>query len=423
MGNVFKTPNHYEVYFVNYMHEEGPSDISRLNNLFKGKELKGLNNLFKGKELKVFTIVFRLLYYRGEGINSKILEIETVPDETAETLVSLVNNQLQKYNITEKCVALTVPDETAETLFFNNQYAEGYLYLIRSVMAIIHTNIERVERNENSIVEIRKILDKVISLLEERITNNFCPLRVRTILKKLHDKGKNTEEFSTKIKLFYNEINDYLKMRIEPFEDLTEEFSTKIKLFYNEINDYLKMRIEPFEDLKVFDWIDLTGSDLLDWSNIEKSLIFLKDHGIETNDEKLFDEWVNLKNCSANLNPTQKHESLNTLWLRYFKQCFSEERLSFLEKQSLALLISLIVWLLIHKITAAEFDSSFNTETEQTSLELWLLIHKITAAEFDSSFNTETEQTSLELLGDMILRPPEKPSLVVGKTYPKHAKK
>ncbi|KAK9704277.1 hypothetical protein QE152_g28395 [Popillia japonica] len=172
-------------------------------------------------------------------------------------------------------------------------------------MAIIHTNIERVERKENSVVEIMKILDKVISLLEERITNNFCTLRVRTILKKLHDEGKNTEEFST-----------------------------KIKLFYNEINDYLKMWIEPFADLKVFDWIDLTGSDLLDWSNIEKSLIFLKDHGIETNDEKLFDEWVNLKNFSANLNSTQKHESLNTLWLRYFKQCFSEEQYAKLQKMA-----------------------------------------------------------------------------------------
>lgn len=53
MGNVFKTPNHYEVYFVNYMHEEGPSDIS------------GLNNLFKGKELKVFTIGTKKMHIEG----------------------------------------------------------------------------------------------------------------------------------------------------------------------------------------------------------------------------------------------------------------------------------------------------------------------------------------------------------------------
>lgn len=52
------------------------------------------------------------------------------------------------------------------------------------VMVTIHTNIKRVDRIESSIVEIRNILDRGISLLE-KITNNFCPLRVKTILKKL----------------------------------------------------------------------------------------------------------------------------------------------------------------------------------------------------------------------------------------------
>lgn len=369
---------------------------------------------------KLIPVLIQYFDYRGEGISSKILDIETVPDETAETLVNLVNDQLRKYNITEKCVAFsgdncntnfggrqrvgtnnvffklkeklskdiigigcpahvlnnavhhgcdilpieveliivkiynhfstyTVRTEKLRQFctdaemeftqlqshsktrwlslfpaiekllkyyeplrayflslekppqfiiqFFNNEYAEGYLFLVHSIMSVIHTNIERVERKENSVVEVRKILEKVISLLDERITNKFCPLKIKSILKKLEDDGKDTHEFHTKIKDFYNEINGYIKMWIVPFKDLT-----------------------------VFDWIDLTGSDWQEWSNVEKSLAFLKDHGIEINDEKLFDEWVNLKNFSQNLDSTEKDNNLNFLWLQYFKQCVSEEQ-------------------------------------------------------------------------------------------------
>lgn len=68
-------------------------------------------------------------------------------------------------------------------------------------------------------------------------------------------------------------------------------FHLKIKIFYNEINDYLKnlpeMWMEPFEDLKVFNWIDQTRSDLLDWINNEKSLVFLRERVNKINDEKL----------------------------------------------------------------------------------------------------------------------------------------
>lgn len=42
--------------------------------------------------------------YRGKGISSRILDIETVPDET---LVNLEDDQLQKYIITEKCDAFS----------------------------------------------------------------------------------------------------------------------------------------------------------------------------------------------------------------------------------------------------------------------------------------------------------------------------
>lgn len=45
--------------------------------------------------------------YCDKDISSKILDIETIPDETVETLVILVNDKFQNYNIMEKCIALS----------------------------------------------------------------------------------------------------------------------------------------------------------------------------------------------------------------------------------------------------------------------------------------------------------------------------
>lgn len=63
-----------------------------------------------------------------------------------------------------------------------------------------------MERKKSSVVEIRKILDGIILLLEENITNNFCPLRVKTILNNLLDYSINTRELSTKVKGFCNAV-------------------------------------------------------------------------------------------------------------------------------------------------------------------------------------------------------------------------
>ncbi|CAB3258499.1 unnamed protein product [Arctia plantaginis] len=56
---------------------------------------------------KLIPVLVQYFDYRGEGIKSKILDIETVSDQTAATLVSLVSDQLQKYKITEKCIAFS----------------------------------------------------------------------------------------------------------------------------------------------------------------------------------------------------------------------------------------------------------------------------------------------------------------------------
>ena len=64
------------------------------------------------------------------------------------------------------------------------------------------------------------------------------------------------------------------------------------------------------EDLNVIDWIDLTGSNLREWCNVAKYFVFLKDHGIEINDENLFDKWVISRNFSQNLESTQTKTQL-----------------------------------------------------------------------------------------------------------------
>ena len=60
--------------------------------------------------------------------------------------------------------------------FFEDEFSEIYLCQMHSLMCIFQTRIKEMERENNSVVEVKKILDKVHTMLHERKTNNFMSL-------------------------------------------------------------------------------------------------------------------------------------------------------------------------------------------------------------------------------------------------------
>lgn len=88
--------------------------------------------------------------------------------------------------------------------FFDNHLSEAYLFLIHSTMNILHSQIEKLERNDNSILETKKILSTILKSLNDRLTNRFLPFKVQAILKLVDATVR--EEFQECAFSFYSEI-------------------------------------------------------------------------------------------------------------------------------------------------------------------------------------------------------------------------
>lgn len=173
--------------------------------------------------------------------------------------------------------------------FFEDPLSEAYLYLVHSIMYVFHGNIEKMERSDNSLLEVKDILTSLKKTLEDRIKENFVPIKVLSILNRQGEDTKN-------------------------------QFKQCCMDFYTEIKSYITTWEKPMHDFNQFDWMMLGNiTEDSPWSEIEKTVLFLKDRDIEIDDSKLIDEWVNLKAYSLNLSDEEKKLSTNQLWQMFFK--------------------------------------------------------------------------------------------------------
>lgn len=173
--------------------------------------------------------------------------------------------------------------------FFEDPLSQAYLFLVHSVMHVFHAKIEKVEKSDNSVIEIRNIFTYLNKTLEDRIKENFVPIKVQNILDK--------QDENTKV-----------------------EFKKRCIDFYKEMKSYLEKWEKPLKYFDKFDWMILPNiTESTSWSDVEKTVLFLKEINIEIDDTKLIDEWVNLKAFSLSLSDKDKLLSANQLWVKFFK--------------------------------------------------------------------------------------------------------
>lgn len=59
------------------------------------------------RSIKLLPIIIQYFDYQANGITSKLLEIETVANETSDTITGLIIKQFKKFNILFKCIAFS----------------------------------------------------------------------------------------------------------------------------------------------------------------------------------------------------------------------------------------------------------------------------------------------------------------------------
>lgn len=178
--------------------------------------------------------------------------------------------------------------------FFNDDFAELQLLFVSSFMTVFHHNIEKIEREDNSVLEVLSVIDEISNSLQERIDSEFIPFIVKQRMLTLPKAACN-------------------------------EFIESMLSVYEKSKEYLLKWSESLRILENFEWLNFKVGKKLEYKSIEETVKFLTSRNIQINDSKLFNQFVNLKNFLAS-----KEKETKDLKEAFFNQCSSAKMCDFL---------------------------------------------------------------------------------------------
>ncbi|KAJ4938877.1 hypothetical protein JOQ06_028343 [Pogonophryne albipinna] len=160
--------------------------------------------------------------------------------------------------------------------FFENEFSEIYLWHMHSLMSAFHTHIQHMEKEKNSIMELRDYWHKsVVMDLVRNMTSSVLMCKACTCL------------------------------------------------------EYLEKWMTPMEEFSTFTWMDL--SEPPEWNDVEACIKFLGEKGVVIDDVKCFDQVTNLKRFTERCNRDEEFSGLQVhqKWTKYFEKaksiaCYSE---------------------------------------------------------------------------------------------------
>lgn len=204
------------------------------------------------------------------------------------SLFPAIERVLQMYEPLKQYFATAAPVPVTIKSFLDDELSEVYLYMVHSLMSIFQPRILEIETESNSILDVARILRDTQELLCSRANTNFLPLKVRELL------GKCTPEKK-------------------------ETFLEDVKILYRTCIQYLDKWTTPLADFKVFDWIQLKKSELIDFEKLVDSVIYMKGKGVVVDDVKLFDEITAVNSFLSQQNDAFYSMMLHKRWVTIFK--------------------------------------------------------------------------------------------------------
>lgn len=119
---------------------------------------------------------------------------------------------LKEYFLSTHGVPVTIKN------FFEHDLSEAYLFLTHSMMSIFQTRIQELEKENNSVLDIVRILESTHEILSARANASFMPLKVKELLRK-STSLENKELFEQDVKNLYQTCIDYLAKWMQPLDD------------------------------------------------------------------------------------------------------------------------------------------------------------------------------------------------------------
>ncbi|KAL0852636.1 hypothetical protein ABMA27_016911 [Loxostege sticticalis] len=305
---------------------------------------------------KLFPILIQYFNWTGNGIETKILDLQTLPNETSLSIANLIYETLSTYQLTTKCVAFIgdnanvnfggVNRNPGQNVFtrLKESLEKEHLIGVGCPAHIMHNSlrngIELMKLDIESI--ILKIFNyfSVYTVRTEALKEfcNYVEIDYQPLLRhsktrwlslfpcveraKVEEEHNSVLEISKILQsvlhmLRNRRINNFLPLSVREHlrdNDEAESISNEFISVYKACEDYLMEWITPLEDFKV--------------SCIE----FLRIRGVEIDDVKLHDQFCNLISflkSKSNEDEAYFDLKLHEQWTIYFKsvkniECFSE---------------------------------------------------------------------------------------------------
>uniref|UniRef100_A0A8C4T0E1 Uncharacterized protein n=1 Tax=Erpetoichthys calabaricus TaxID=27687 RepID=A0A8C4T0E1_ERPCA len=186
--------------------------------------------------------------------------------------------------------------------FFENDFAEIYLWHMHTLMSVFHTHIQEMEQENMSIMEVKKILNNIHTILLQRKSNNFMSLKVKGLL---------------------------AQKRKDGLDKGCDQFCADVHGMYSACLEYLEKWMTPMEEFSTFMWMDL--SEPPNWNDVEACINYLGEKGVAVDDVKCFDQVTNLRKFTETCNHDEEFSGLQVhqKWTKYFEKaksiaCYSE---------------------------------------------------------------------------------------------------
>lgn len=146
--------------------------------------------------------------------------------------------------------------------FFNDPFAEIYLWFVHSLLSIFQEKVEKVQSECNSVVEVRFHIISVQKMLEARQSDKFISFKVKELLKTLRDNGTVQQiilnKFTDEALNVYQTCADYLKKWTCSLEEFAV-FKNDVRLFdeFQALKNFLKTQPQNFFDKPChLQWVD-----------------------------------------------------------------------------------------------------------------------------------------------------------------------
>jgi hypothetical protein len=138
------------------------------------------------------------------------------------------------------------PPEMVKT-FFENEMSEMYSWNMQFIMCVFQSHILETEKENNSVVEVLRVLISIRDIFVERQGQNFTSLKVKTLIEEKHREGLRAD---------------------------CDKFCAEVNCLYESCIEYLKKWMQPMEEFSCFMWMAL--NDIPQCSNVKLSLKFLR---------------------------------------------------------------------------------------------------------------------------------------------------